>query len=377
MDIAFMRKSIALIAKGLIEKEQLLEKEPKRYPYSKAMQHGINMFLVASQWAESDIAFTYNNESDFLSYFITKPIKEWFDTWKRCYVEKLHLKEEPLYSCEGFAYQSSDNMYMASTECHDFLDSQDNDIMNGMDERILYEKLIQLSQNDYCVVRKYIIEHPIITHEQWSDMSSKLADNKAAVEAFRFAYEKIPSDENWEYYRCPKCGWTMKHGKFGDVCYSEYCIEELNLTNDMKLDISADEYYRLKKGIMRYFAAPGKLELEIAKFCEKNKLYYELWPQMDRYDIEIHFSDGEIWEIDAKVYRNPINLRTKIQNDNGFPSGDYTRGYFVIPTEYTKPIRNYTQIINKVLKNQENVKCVNFYKLKQEIKIKEESCIGK
>ena len=51
MDTAFMRKTFALIAKGLIEKEQLLQTEPTRYPYSKAMQHGINMFLAASQWA--------------------------------------------------------------------------------------------------------------------------------------------------------------------------------------------------------------------------------------------------------------------------------------------------------------------------------------
>lgn len=53
MDTAFMRKTFALIAKGLIEKEQLLQTEPTRYPYSKAMQHGINMFLAASQWAGS------------------------------------------------------------------------------------------------------------------------------------------------------------------------------------------------------------------------------------------------------------------------------------------------------------------------------------
>ena len=49
MDTAFMRKTFALIAKGLIEKEQLLQMEPTRYPYSKALQHGINMFLAASQ----------------------------------------------------------------------------------------------------------------------------------------------------------------------------------------------------------------------------------------------------------------------------------------------------------------------------------------
>ena len=48
MDAIFLRKTFALIAKGLVEKEQLLQKEPTRYPYSKALQHGINMFLAAS-----------------------------------------------------------------------------------------------------------------------------------------------------------------------------------------------------------------------------------------------------------------------------------------------------------------------------------------
>ena len=48
MDATFLRKTFALIAKGLVEKEQLLQKEPMRYPYSKALQHGINMFLAAS-----------------------------------------------------------------------------------------------------------------------------------------------------------------------------------------------------------------------------------------------------------------------------------------------------------------------------------------
>ena len=77
MDTAFMRKTFALIAKGLIEKEQLLQAEPTRYPYSKAMQHGINMFLAASQWAGSQVAIKYPDEASFLAHFITRPIEEW------------------------------------------------------------------------------------------------------------------------------------------------------------------------------------------------------------------------------------------------------------------------------------------------------------
>lgn len=243
--------------------------------------------------------------------------------------------------------------------------------MNGTDERILYEKIITLSQEDYCRVRRYIIEHPIITLEDRRAMSLELADDPMARDAFQFAYEEITE----ECYRCPRCGWTMMQGKYGYSCHSTHCTDTLpELTDEMKLDSSAGDLYRLKKGVMRYFAAPGKLELEIAVFCEKKKLRWALWPQMDRYDVEIRFPDGDIWEIDAKAYRNPIALRTKIQNDGGFPSGDYARGYFVIPSEYTVNQRNYTAIINRVLKDQKNVECVTLKTLKTAIAKKEAAC---
>ena len=198
-----------------------------------------------------------------------------------------------------------------------------------------------------------------------------LTDNQAARDAFQFAYEEITEDS----YRCPHCGWTMIPGKYGYSCHSTHCTDTIpELTDEMKLDASTGDLYRLKKGVMRYFAAPGKLELAIVAFCEKKKICWALWPQMDRYDVEIQFSDGEIWEIDAKAYRNPIALRTKIQNDNGFPEGEYTRGYFVIPSEYTVNQRNYTAIINRILENQKNVRCVTLKSLKTEITRKEDSC---
>jgi hypothetical protein len=374
MDAAFMRKTFTLIAKGLIEKEQLLDKESTRYPYSKAMQHGINMFLAASQWAGSQAAIDYPDESSFLAHFISKPIEEWFETWEAGVVEQLRLQEEPFYAYDTFAYRIADNVYISSSDCHEFLETQDSDIMDGTDERFLYEKIITLSQEDYCRVRRYIIEHPIITLEDRRAMSLELADDPLARDAFQFAYEEVME----ESYRCPRCGWTMIQGKYGYICHSTHCTDILpELTDEMKLDISSGDLYRLKKGVMRYFAAPGKFELEIAEYCKKKKLRWALWPQMDRYDVEIQFSDGDVWEIDVKAYRNPCALRTKIQNDNGFPPGDYARGYYVIPNECAVNHGNYTKIINKALhalEGQENVECVTMSRLKKLIAKKEASC---
>ena len=289
-------------------------------------------------------------------------------------IDSLNLKEEPFYSYGAFAYQRSGNLYSPSSECYEYLESQDNDIMDGTDERVLYDKIVVLGQENYCRIRRHIIEHPIITIDERRSMSLELADNPAAMEAFQFAYEEL-----WEdCYRCPSCGWTMTCGKYGYICHSSHCTDIIpDLTDDMKLDASGGGLYRLKKGIMRYFAAPGKLELDIVAFCQKKNIHWVLWPQLDRYDVEIQFSDGEVWEIDAKAYRNPITLKTKIQNDNGFPTGDYARGYYVIPNEYTANQKNYTTIINHVLKDQKNVMCVTLRTLKSEISKKEAMCCEK
>lgn len=254
MDTAFMRKTFALIAKGLIEKEQLLQTEPTRYPYSKAMQHGINMFLAASQWAGSQAAVEYPDEASFLTHFITRPVEEWFDTWESGTVEQLHLQEEPFYAYDAFAYQKAGNVYVPSSDCYEFLETQDSDIMNGTDERILYEKIITLSQEDYCRVRRYIIEHPIITLEDRRAMSLELADDPMARDAFQFAYEEITE----ECYRCPRCGWTMMQGKYGYSCHSTHCTDTLpELTDEMKLD-SSGRSLSVKERRYAVFCCAGK-----------------------------------------------------------------------------------------------------------------------
>ena len=107
--------------------------------------------------------------------------------------------------------------------------------------------------------------------------------------------------------------------------------------------------------------------MEIAKYCQKYALDYSLWPQKDRFDIEIRFSDGEMWEIDAKAYHNARSLCSKIKQDGGFPAGNYKYGFYVVPTEYTRNKRNYTAVVNKELVSQSNVKCVTLSGIKRKI----------
>lgn len=376
MDITFIRKAVALIAKGIMEKERLLEKQPNRYPYCAQLHHGINMFLYASmEWGGlGERVFEFADESGFLKRYAQIPVARWFEDWDPEICKQLNLADESFYGYGAFAYyQKRSNKYLMSEECVEFLETQENNIIEGTDEFAVYEMIKRLTQDDYVIVRKFIIEHPVMTIGERREFLLQMAGNSIAREAIELAYEQFQD----KGYRCPVCGWTMTDGKFGPVCHSRHCVDTMpHLDILEELDGISETLYRLRKGVMRYFAQPGKLELEIVDFCERKKIGWKLWPQMDRFDVEIIFPDGEVWEIDAKAYRNPMALRSEIENNNGFPDGEYERGYYVVPTEFTRGNQQYTRIVSTALDrlHQPNVRCITMHSLKTYINRKVESC---
>lgn len=294
MNVVHLQKALAFIASGLVEKEKLLKESPNRYPYSKNLQRGINMFLAAclEMGRLGENTFKYADESSFLTQYISKPICEWFDDWDQAALVQYEINLQPFYAYGPFAYhRGKNNVYITTEECVEFLSTQENNIIEGTDERALYEKIIQLSQDDYCKVRKYIIQNPIITIEDRRAFLLEYADNANAKEAFNLAYELFEGT----YTTCAACGWTMTEGLYGYSCVSEHCLEHMPaIIGEMKIDASMKPVYRLKKGIMRYFAQPGKLEMSIAKFCEKKNLEYSLWPQKDRFDLQTHYTKSSV-----------------------------------------------------------------------------------
>ncbi len=378
MEIIHLRKAFWFIARGLMEKDKLLKQNPHSYPYSMNLQRGINMFLATAIeiGGMGEDIFDYSDENAFLSKFILKPVNEWFDGWDIKACEKLKLREQPFYFYDALSYRrgNGSELYVPSEECIEFLETQEkgnvnepkDSIIEETDEYSLYEQLKRLNQDNYCKVRKFVIEHPIIDDGVLREIRCDLADVTAAY-AITLAYE--PFEE--KAYCCPVCGWTMTKDAYGYICMSDDCLKK---RPSKELDGTSRSVYRLKKGIMRYFAIPGKLEIEIASFCERNNLEYSLWPYMDRYDIEIVFPDNSKWEVDAKAYSNPISLRSKIEKDGGFPSGDYQKGFYVVPNECKRRITNYTNIVNKCLSGQKNVICVTLSKIKALIKAKLGEC---
>lgn len=237
MDYSILRKSFVLIAQGLFEKEQLLNNAPERYPYSPKLQHGINLFLAA--WhqigkTESDV-FQHADEGSFCAHYLTKPIEDWFVDWHLNEKETQDLEDQPFFGYQEFAYRTDTNAYRPSVECREFWETQDKDAIAGTDERILYEMMMELDQESYCEIRRFIIEHPILSQNDFRRMKTKHADLPSVTQALSFAYEEFDQ----EAYRCPTCGWTMIKGKYGLVCHSPHCVDIIpHLTEGDKLDLS-------------------------------------------------------------------------------------------------------------------------------------------
>ena len=226
MDVIHLQKAFAFIAKGLVEKEKLLKDTPNRYPYSRDLQRGINMFLAAclELGGMCEDTFKYADESSFLAHYICKPICEWFNDWDKNVLQSVKINEQPFYEYGPFAFRrGKTNLYTPTEECIEFLNTQERNIIEGTDEHALYEKIIRLSQEDYVKVREYIIEHPVITVDDRRAFLLEYADNTIAKDAFNLAYEQFEE----RYTRCPACGWTMTENDYGVSCVSEYCLKHL------------------------------------------------------------------------------------------------------------------------------------------------------
>ena len=79
---------------------------------------------------------------------------------------QLHLQEEPFYAYDAFAYQKAGNVYVSPARiAMSSWKRRTVTYMNGTDERVFPMKNNYVKSRRLLRVRRYIIEHPIITLE--------------------------------------------------------------------------------------------------------------------------------------------------------------------------------------------------------------------
>jgi len=355
-------KMIVLIAAGLYEKER--GRGDGAYKYSNKLIHGMNLFTAQSLLHSEDFKMLLQdmNEASFILKYASKPVCTWFKTWKA--ETASNLKKESLWNTGALVQIFGDLEYTVTEECRDLIDRYGHDLLNDIEQKILYEHIRKLAQEDYVVIRIFIIENPIVSEGGLRNIKLKYCDNEDAQNALNHAYEEIPDG----CYKCDICGWTLHFVKGEARCCKDSCTQK-TVDKEELVRVQPYDNRRLKRGIMQYTNIPGQLELEIKKYAESNKCKVELWPEMDRYDAGITFPNNTYWAIDAKTYANPYGLRDAIVKSSGFYGVRCDAAYYVIPDELKKEKPDYCAICNEVLiGKQPKTKCITFRDLKRAIK---------
>ncbi len=363
-----MEKAIANISIGL--KRKLANKVYEEYPESLQFRQGINIFaslmLIGSGFKGEVLKkrLCELNETEFIYNYLTKPIKEWFTGWDENILNS--IKNAAFWNLGAFiVVDKISKRFELTYECLDYIDSLEPDV-SAIDEHKVFGLLKQCSQEDYAYLRRFLIEHPLLKDFEKRELLLKYNTNDFIGEFVFSAYEEVASDT----YICPRCGWTMTFRGQEIKCCSRECSKfyKRKAHNETVKTNKSIYPYRLCLGVMRYIANPGRIEMEIKKYCDENNLLSELWPEMDRYDLKVTLPNGQIWGIDAKTYSNPYLLKDSIKNDCSFQSANVDKCFYVVPDELIKEFADYLKICKSALKAKPRFDCVSLKQLKKKLR---------
>ena len=368
-------QAVLFIAAGLCEKDELYDVAcaggvgTHTYPYSPAFRHGLNMFVALCVECCDHPALTLHgmSESSFIRNYATRDVCQWVCDWRPEAAEALSgaglLDAGPLVEMDG-------NFFCPTQGCHEVLRFAEADLLGAFQERKVYEFLRDGTQAQYVLGRRLLVRYPILSWDDQARLKTWRFDFSADpldqgegaavdhdwVEALiDLAYEAAPSQTKV----CPSCGWTMSKCGRQPRCIACACASGLPADFSALPDVPRGAC-RLRKGVMRYICAPGRLELGIAQAARDLGLKFELWPEKDSADVMVTACDGRRIAVDAKAYGRAERLAREILDDFGLARLEPDEAFYVIPDSVERQSPGYRQICEAALKARSNYSCCTY-----------------
>lgn len=337
MDEISFQKMLYDIVAGLYEKENNNEK----YPYSNHLTYGISMLAAYAVKNNRLEMLAFLHETSFIEMFAAKPVKDWFSGWDEAFLKK--ISGYSLFKTRALISLEEGHNFHITEDCLDLYGNTECDLFKALEQKQIYLMMKKLSDSDYTSVRRFMAENSICTEKDIRSFKMK-CKSPEIDEILGVAYEDVP----YGSYYCSFCGWTMQFHSYQARCCSRECTAHNPVREQLK-PVETFGTKRLKSGIMRYICLPAKLELEIQKKAEKYGFETVLWPEKDRYDIQITLPDATIWAIDAKTHHNPYTLASDIKTDSAFTSVNASEHLYVVPSKRKSDFPDYCEICNSAL----------------------------
>ncbi|MGK7942598.1 MAG: hypothetical protein AB4062_21055 [Crocosphaera sp.] len=233
---------------------------------------------------------------------------------------------------DGFDFPDQpliEDMIKPSEECEDY--AREYSLSLEIDNNQSYiPRLMEKIQKDdlpyhtYTIFRRFIAENPFADERDKAFLLDKYPEIEEVKDLLEEAYQDTPQQSD-DLPLCKKCGGYLDCAAKG----IEGCCEPL--------------YGEVRKAplidTVICLIRPSLIELRLEEKIKEMGLEVELWPELDKADLKVTFSDGKIWAIDAKDWVSATKLARRL-NEDGIPNIGQSKSFFVVPDYRLKKLQD-------------------------------------
>lgn len=239
----------------------------------------------------------------------------------------------------------------------------DNRLFHTILERLQQAALVDPvnAQSEYITLRRFIIEHPWTTTRDLLDVFGAMRIIRP--EDVGTLYDEanlnnsvlLFTDEQGQtgYWNCDHCGPLRVRSGTLQPLKPSVCGPHCPRPHGWRFVEPNRRTRVLKRGIQLRTHIPGIHELALYQFllCIRDAypsqlLEVQLWPGIDRYDLQVRFCDS-VWAVDIKDYKDPYQLGRNLSHLYGEGSLKWDKGFYVYPSYREQQRPNYGQIVRR------------------------------
>jgi len=172
----------------------------------------------------------------------------------------------------------------------------------------------------YTAFRRFLVEHASARQVEAARIARSVGLDLAELyqEVASHAVTAVGGQDC--FYRCPRCRWPMKVTETRVRCASSSPCRQAGATFARADDgllalgklaapdpVPVAGWAALRQGVWRYTTLPGLEELDLERRLQKLGVAVELWPYVDRYDLDVR-RGGHHWRVDVKDHASVPRL---------------------------------------------------------------------
>ncbi|GAA6618422.1 hypothetical protein [Scytonema sp. NUACC26] len=321
------------------------------YPYPDLLQHACNKLALKMT------ATPYPRTLEGLFSLLGKPLL----TWYPLEIPKEFDPDFGLIYDRALSEEASQYLYEQLLERAQLPEFASTIVKQIALENFQFQRLLERlqevndedakrSQQEYVLLRRFLIENKFTTHEQLSKVFSKT--RYISTEEVGELYEDCKPHE--PYWCCDYCGALVeKYGKLRGIKPSICNDHRKQLPHVHRISWQPG-LRQIERGIHWRVSLPGIPEICLFQKLEKLHQEYpeylcdvQLWPGIDRYDLKLHFGDESVWGVDIKDYRNPYDLAPKLTQIYSEGNLRHDKSFYVIPNHHLRRREDYIKILRE------------------------------